>query len=585
MPPQLVADCRYSLPLQVPQQPNYCDCGLYLLHFVEHFLRNSDLLLNVIAMNQPSVVKGGKKTQQAIADAEAFRNDSWAYEEAKSRRARMRDEVKVLVEQYAEGAEERQHREEQEREQRRLRKEEANRRRQEEIDREIVRRAEQSAAAESTTPAPEAPLAGGDVAPPVAAPAPGAVDAPAGPFSLTIRGAARLRNTPASAEPKIHGFTIKGAATANNNHQSSKAVLELSDEYSSTQGSPQKSIYSLDQPNAAAWQPDPVAASSSAVAHPVAATDPNHFQFPGAPAADSMADHIIAFSDEDGDLRALTNGVDDDAAAGSDGSPPRAAHTAEESLLGRDRVATGELESSAAADDDNTESSDSSEELNDFAEPPRRKVDHGRAEPVEPAVAAAAETAAAAPAEPILQHDVGTEGSPELAVPAANQQQQQHQQEQEVDVTAPSTTPRRYKRVTRSSTRGSSPPGPGMVVRGANANGGGPSEASERPTKRVKQSNGGGGGGGTSATASVTSSRAASRASSPARDDSTQGEQDQANDADADADAEGASLAKNVGKKPRGRSTTKGRGRGKAKKQTEAKNSAPTEHITLEDSE
>lgn len=579
MPPQLVADCRYCLPLQVPQQPNYCDCGLYLLHFVEHFLRNSDLLLNVIAMNQPSVVKGGKKTQQAIADAEAFRNDSWAYEEAKSRRARMRDEVKVLVEQYAEGAEERQHREEQEREQRRLRKEEANRRRQEEIDREIVRRAEQSAAAESTTPAPEAPLAGGDVAPPVSAPAPGAVDAPAGPFSLTIRGAAGLRNTPASAEPKIHGFTIKGAATANNNHQSSKAVLELSDEYSSTQGSPQKSIYSLDQPNAAAWQPDPVAASSSAVAHPVAATDPNHFQFPGAPAAESMAEHIIAFSDEEGDLRAPATGVDDYVAAGTGDSPPRAPQTAEESLHDRGRVATGELESSAAAAADDTESADSFEELNDFAEPPRRKVDHGRAEPVEQAVAAAAD-----PAEPTLEHNVGTEGSPELAVPAANQQQQQqHQQEQEVVVTAPSTTPR--KRVTRSSTRGSSPPGSGMVVRGANANGGGPSEASERPTKRVKQSNGGGGGGGTSATVSATSSRAASRASSPARDDSTQGEQDQANDADADADAEGASLAKNVGKKPRGRSTAKGRGRGKAKKQTEANNSAPTEHITLEDSE
>ena len=570
--------------MQVPQQPNYCDCGLYLLHFVEHFLHNSDLLLNVIALNQPSVVKGGKKTQQAIADAEAFRNDSWAYEEAKSRRARMRDEVKVLVEQYAEGAEERQHREEQEREQRRLKKEEANRRRQEEIDREIVRRAAaQSEAAESTTPAPEAVVAG-DVAPPVSAPAPGAVDAAAGPFSITIRGAAGLKNAPAPAEPKIHGLSIKGAATANNNHQSSKTVLELSDEYSSTQGSPHKSIYTREQPNAAAWQPETVTASP-AVAHPVAATDPNHFQFPGAPpATEPMTEHIIAFSDEeDGELRTLTNGVDDDAAADPYGYPPGAAQTAEESLQGRGRAATGELESSAAADDDDAESTDSSEGMDDFAEPPRRKVDHGCAEPAEPVAAAAAETAPAAPAESTLEQHVGTEGSPELAVPAANQQQQQHQEQQQVVVPAPSTTPGRQKRVTRSSTHGSSPPGSGMVVRGANG-GGGPSESSERPAKRVKQS----GGGGKSATVSVSSSRAASRASSRARDDDVgvdeaEGDPEADADADADADAEAPSLAKNVGKMPRGRPATRGRGRGRAKKQTEANNSAPTEQITLDD--
>jgi hypothetical protein len=106
----------------------------------------------------------------------------------------------------------------------------------------------------------------------------------------------------------------------------------------------------------------------------------------------------------------------------------------------RGRVATGELESSAAAAADDTESADSFEELNEIRS---RNSQLGRA----------------------FGPDVVLESRLSRISSSG-------------DGLLPSTTPR--KRVTRSSTRGSSPPGSGMVVRGANANGA--SRAKKRAT-------------------------------------------------------------------------------------------------------
>ena len=34
--------------VQVPAQPNYCDCGLYLIHFAQKFLEDPDRLAQII---------------------------------------------------------------------------------------------------------------------------------------------------------------------------------------------------------------------------------------------------------------------------------------------------------------------------------------------------------------------------------------------------------------------------------------------------------------------------------------------------------------------------------------------------------
>lgn len=46
--------CSLPLPVrdsdlaQVPTQPNYCDCGLYLIHFAEMFTENTALYVEAI---------------------------------------------------------------------------------------------------------------------------------------------------------------------------------------------------------------------------------------------------------------------------------------------------------------------------------------------------------------------------------------------------------------------------------------------------------------------------------------------------------------------------------------------------------
>ena len=37
-----------SVVVQVPHQPNYCDCGIYLLHFAKTFMKNPQLSSDII---------------------------------------------------------------------------------------------------------------------------------------------------------------------------------------------------------------------------------------------------------------------------------------------------------------------------------------------------------------------------------------------------------------------------------------------------------------------------------------------------------------------------------------------------------
>ncbi|GAA5982717.1 hypothetical protein JCM10908_006759 [Rhodotorula pacifica] len=539
----------------VPQQPNYCDCGLYLLHFVEHFLTHADFLLNVIAASQPSVAKGSKKTQQAIAEAEEFRNESWAFEKAKSRRARMRDEVKLLVEQYAEGAEERQQREEQEREQRRLKKAEAEQRRKDELARETVRRAEQLDS--SASAAPSAMAAATDPADAVAAPAApaGVVSSPA-PLAISIRGAAQ------NAEAKMLGITIKGVAKSVKRAATppSQSVLDLRDDHSSTQGSPKKPAERSD--DLTPWaDPTPYFADPAAAFPAAKSAPPKEGVFPEPAAPDT----ILSFSDDGGHLAALAEGVD--AAQQSQGAPPSPAQTIDQMIYDDNEDAgheTGDLASSGPVEADPYGADEAEEE--DVPEPPRRKDDHGRAPPVE--LAAEAE-----PALPIAmpQRDDKNDGSPELFAPPPNQQQQQQQQQREVQIG--------QKRLTRSSTRGSSPPG---AVRAANGQ-----SDSERPPKRVKSA----GSARTSAGASRSSSGAASsRAPSPERRPGSAEQPEQADedtDADEKEEEEPATLAKNSGKKARGKAAASGfgRGRGRGGRKKKEEPDKPVESFTLLDSD
>ncbi|GAA5875191.1 hypothetical protein JCM3774_004165 [Rhodotorula dairenensis] len=508
----------------VPQQPNYCDCGLYLLHFVERFLSAPDGLLNVIAAGQPAAAKGGKKTQQAVVEAEQDRNEAWAFGEATSRRARMRDEVKLLVEQYAAGADERREREEREREQRRLKRQEEQQRRQEEVDREAVRRAERLEAEEF---AAQASIGGRDVSPRVSHAGVDGLPA-AGPVVLSVRGAAAAHASDAS-EPKAHAISIKGAA----NGQRAKptpasaqaAVMELSDDQSSTQGSPRKPLpggpshhhpTTVAQLEQFAAPPSPTRAKKTSV--------PEELRSPREPAHQSNAEQSFALPGDDSLLRDLANGVDH-GVPGSQGVPARRQDA------GASRAAAGEPESSAAAHD--ADSSDSSDAEETVAEPPRRKVDHGRTRPV-------AETEVARQQQARDEY----QSTPELALPAANQQQQEREEIR---------TAAGQKRATRSSTRGSS-------VHGAEHNVHDRSD-SERPSKRIK--------GGSSAN----TSRGASRASSPG------------GGGGAEENQETALLAKNTGKKGRARLPAQGRSsRGRSKKPAAEEDESATQlgEMTLE---
>ncbi|GAA5871768.1 hypothetical protein JCM1840_003995 [Sporobolomyces johnsonii] len=92
--------------VKVPIQPNSCDCGLYLLHFVEKFLADPDFMLDYIVSNvvkPPPKLRPGQKANEDDQrmreqhDAATIREDVWNAREAHEKRANMRQDVERLM--------------------------------------------------------------------------------------------------------------------------------------------------------------------------------------------------------------------------------------------------------------------------------------------------------------------------------------------------------------------------------------------------------------------------------------------------------------------------------------------------------
>ncbi|GAA5927358.1 hypothetical protein JCM3775_002525 [Rhodotorula graminis] len=132
------------LKVDVPQQPNSCDCGLYLLHFVETFFKNPQLYLDaaLAAHLQPppskSKDKGKKDVGKKELESQSF--DLWEGNVAQQKRAVMRAEVEQLSKAWQKDVEPL-------REKERLEREERKRLRAEEREEERNRKAAERAAA------------------------------------------------------------------------------------------------------------------------------------------------------------------------------------------------------------------------------------------------------------------------------------------------------------------------------------------------------------------------------------------------------------------------------------------------------
>ncbi|GAA5979361.1 hypothetical protein JCM5350_003880 [Sporobolomyces pararoseus] len=101
-----------GIAVRVPQQPNFCDCGLYILHFVEKFLANPlQMTEYIVARDFPhKTIKGNtedvkrkreeRKSRIRQYEIAMDREDFWKTEEAKNKRRTMRGELDKLIEEY-----------------------------------------------------------------------------------------------------------------------------------------------------------------------------------------------------------------------------------------------------------------------------------------------------------------------------------------------------------------------------------------------------------------------------------------------------------------------------------------------------
>ncbi|GAA6048740.1 hypothetical protein JCM3770_003937 [Rhodotorula araucariae] len=229
--------------VDVPLQPNSCDCGLYLLHFVETFFKNPlfhlELIVAAHGRNRPT-----SKAKQK--QAEAVASQIWAGEDAKKKRQAMRDDVRALVEDYQANIGPLR---EQQALEKRKRKEERRRREQQEADAEAAQRADRYEAEDLQSaehPAPgQAPLAEQPEA--TAAPAAAVAEkrsSPPPPPPPETRTAsppppaqASAARQPSPATPPRPSSKHKGGGRG----KKPVEMMELSDGESSTMGSPVKS--------------------------------------------------------------------------------------------------------------------------------------------------------------------------------------------------------------------------------------------------------------------------------------------------------------------------------------------------------
>ncbi|KAL8277595.1 hypothetical protein RQP46_010027 [Phenoliferia psychrophenolica] len=108
----------------VPQQNNFCDCGLYLLHYVEHFLADPDVVVHRIC-TQPK--PPSKKPEDRYKEYEAELSRIWDGGVAADKRIDMRTAVKGMCETYAEWRKPRDIQDAADREERRRKKAEKSR--------------------------------------------------------------------------------------------------------------------------------------------------------------------------------------------------------------------------------------------------------------------------------------------------------------------------------------------------------------------------------------------------------------------------------------------------------------------------
>ncbi|GAA6059135.1 hypothetical protein JCM10212_003882 [Sporobolomyces blumeae] len=104
-----------GIAVTVPQQTNFCDCGLYILHFVETFLANPDAMISWIVSRHPLTKEPstkGRPAQEVKRERAARKQmkerlksrieeeNAWHQDEAMGKRRAMRAEVDTLIEEY-----------------------------------------------------------------------------------------------------------------------------------------------------------------------------------------------------------------------------------------------------------------------------------------------------------------------------------------------------------------------------------------------------------------------------------------------------------------------------------------------------
>ena len=86
----------------VPEQPNFCDCGIYLLHYMDRFFREPDKMLKLMAESKDritSINKAGPKQRQLLKSEIAdHAGAEWQAGEVSSKRAYWRSKVVELSE-------------------------------------------------------------------------------------------------------------------------------------------------------------------------------------------------------------------------------------------------------------------------------------------------------------------------------------------------------------------------------------------------------------------------------------------------------------------------------------------------------
>ncbi|GJN94160.1 hypothetical protein Rhopal_007234-T1 [Rhodotorula paludigena] len=234
------------LRVDVPQQPNTWDCGLYLLHYVEVFLSAPDHYLNLIAADAHHTKKRGR------APVTEEIKQLWRDDEAQSKRTVMREQVKSLMDEWRAYIEPIRAKEREAKEERRRQKLAAARAS------EATGAGESVEATPAAAPAPAAPPPAPSAAPPPqqqdVEDAGGDVDmfAVSGQHSLTppLPPAADARATAAgdsgsthteTPEPPNRARTRGGKGKGKAKAEPPTVVDLLSDDQSSTSGSPRKS--------------------------------------------------------------------------------------------------------------------------------------------------------------------------------------------------------------------------------------------------------------------------------------------------------------------------------------------------------